>query len=190
MSKIYDALIRQVTDVKKRLELTPTFRWATITSAEPLLVTLDGDHQPLPQKPLSLLPTLGAGRRVLALLINRRVILVGAAGGLNFAETAPPPNTIVINGASYPTSGSVAVEIGSWTYWTSPIAATTIQIPFPCDLPEGWTFQVYTLETNGFTIAQTAGIDKPQRRISVRVMQAFSNSTSALRRVGWRLVKQ
>lgn len=70
----------------------PTWRWATVElqaewvgfeQVAPMLVRLDGDSAPLPVEPETLIPVgrLTAGTRVLCLLVDRRVFIVGAPHG-------------------------------------------------------------------------------------------------------------
>lgn len=52
-------------------------RWATVTSASPIRVRLDGDSSPLGITPEIVIPAVLAGDRVLLQIINRRICIVG-----------------------------------------------------------------------------------------------------------------
>lgn len=58
-----------------------TFRWATVTDDVPLTIRLDGDSQPLPIVPDSLIEGSppAAGKRVWVQLFGRRVIVIGVS---------------------------------------------------------------------------------------------------------------
>jgi hypothetical protein len=58
-----------------------TFRWATITDDSPLTIRLDGDSNPLPLVPDTLVnpTTLVVSDRVWVHLFGRRVIVIGKA---------------------------------------------------------------------------------------------------------------
>lgn len=188
MKGMYQALLKQIGDLKERLDGIPSFRWATVVTAKPLRVVLDGDIEALPEAPFSLVTVSAPGQRVLALLVNRRVVLLGVNGG----EMPPPPepNVLWIDGVKYPASGAVSVQVGSFPYWDGKVAATTLQIPFPCDLPQGWTFETFSLHSWSFTVVQTGEVDRSTRRIKSRAIQFYANSVNALSQVGWRLVRE
>ena len=58
-----------------------TFRWATVTDDVPLTIRLDGDSQPLPIVPDSLIEGSppAVGKRVWVQLFGRRVIIIGVS---------------------------------------------------------------------------------------------------------------
>lgn len=79
--------------------------WGTITQSKPLRVSLDGPGGPLPYTPISLTPGLSVGARVLCLLIDRQlVVLGGTMGGLPpgtiaaYAGTSVPPGWLWARG--------------------------------------------------------------------------------------------
>jgi hypothetical protein len=59
------------------------FRWATVTSADPLRIRLDGEPDPLGITPTNLVHGLVLGSRVWVQLIGRRVIILGGKGSGN-----------------------------------------------------------------------------------------------------------
>lgn len=66
---------------KQVMDAVPTFRWATVTSVNPLRIRFDGETDPLPITPDTLVnPPVGA--RVFVLHWMRRVTVLGRAGGV------------------------------------------------------------------------------------------------------------
>lgn len=67
---------------------TSSYRWATVVLAEPLRIRFDGETNPSPHTPTSLIDTenLSIGERVFVLLYERRSYVIGASGGLRFAD--------------------------------------------------------------------------------------------------------
>lgn len=66
---------------KQVVDAVPTFRWATVTGANPLRIRFDGETDPLPITPDALVnPPVGA--RVFVLHWMRRVTVLGRAGGI------------------------------------------------------------------------------------------------------------
>lgn len=64
---------------KQVVDAVPTFRWATVTGANPLRIRFDGETDPLPITPDALVnPPVGA--RVFVLHWMRRVTVLGRAG--------------------------------------------------------------------------------------------------------------
>lgn len=60
-----------------------SFKWATVTTVTPLRIRLDGDTDPLPVTPDSLVKpaNLAVGVRVWVQSYRKRVYVLGAAGG-------------------------------------------------------------------------------------------------------------
>jgi hypothetical protein len=112
-----------------------TYRWATVTDTAPLTIRLDGDQDPLPVTPDTLVDptTLKAGRRVWVQFFGRRLIVVGAA-----PDPAPPVYDtgwvdVTLNSANflaYATGNEPRVRrIGSIVYFqgaVKPANATTV----------------------------------------------------------------
>lgn len=84
MSAMLDNLLRPVlTQIAKlwaRVDLMPVVRWGTVTASSPLRVVLDGDGDPLPYPPVSAIPFLAVGERVVCIEQHRRIIIVQVAG--------------------------------------------------------------------------------------------------------------
>jgi hypothetical protein len=128
-----------------------SYRWATVTSTDPLLIRLDGDTVPLPVTPDSLLDItrLTAGDRVWVQLVGRRLVVLGKAGGL--ALPAPPPepgiwqdysaqiisdNTGTTTGTSisfarYMVLGNTCFVIGEGSVGTTAISNVAATLPPP-----------------------------------------------------------
>jgi len=53
------------------------FSWATVTQASPLRVRLDGETDPLPMTPSTLVPGLTVGDRVWCQLEGGQVVVIG-----------------------------------------------------------------------------------------------------------------
>ena len=54
----------------------PVFQWATVLAGSPLEIQFDGDSEPL-KGPPSTLVTLVTGDRVFAVVVERRVTILG-----------------------------------------------------------------------------------------------------------------
>ena len=96
------------------------YRWATVTDDTPLQIQLDGDSLPLPLVPETLIengpPPIGS--RVWVQLFGRRVIVLGASGGLT-----PPALT----------------ALGAWTTYTPTWVGVVLGSGA---LNEGWSTQL------------------------------------------------
>ena len=62
------------------IDTKPVFRWGIVTNEDPLLVQLDGDDRPIAGSPSTIIGGLAAGERVLCLIQNRRVTVLGRGG--------------------------------------------------------------------------------------------------------------
>jgi len=101
-------LVRVVTDLRTRVDALPSLRWATVTATAPTpSIVLDGETDPL-TRAVETLTHLAAGQRCLALLWNRRAIILGVPGGdpagiiqATLAEQAPP-GWLLCDGATLP----------------------------------------------------------------------------------------
>lgn len=60
-----------------------TFKWGTVTAADPLRVRIDGDAAALPVTPDSLVGSLTVGDRVRCEISDRRLIVHGRQGGMS-----------------------------------------------------------------------------------------------------------
>lgn len=181
-------LVSTLAAIKKRLEFIPSFTWGSVVSVEPLKVRLDGQDASLDASAaFGSLPTQGA--RALCVIAGNRLYAFPKSAPA--PQPLPPdPNTLWINGTAYPASGTLNVQVGSWAYRWPNAAGQTLQVPFPCDLPLGWTFQTFPLDTYGFTEVHTGNIRRDLKRLYVRVVQAGSHDVNALSKIGWRLVKE
>lgn len=102
----FDTLSRHI---GRAVEALPSFRWASVTQAQPLRVLVDGDVEALPVSPVCLVGGVGVGSRVLVLFHGRRVIVLGAAGGggvpvgviVPFAGVVVPYGWLACDGATY-----------------------------------------------------------------------------------------
>lgn len=102
-----DYLVRVVTDLRARVDSFPSLRWATVTAISPTLsIVLDGETDPLTR--VETLTSVAAGQRCLAMLWNRRAIIIGAPGGApagiiqaTIAEQAPP-GWLLCDGSTLP----------------------------------------------------------------------------------------
>lgn len=101
-------------------------------------------------------------------------------------ETTEP--FIIIDGRKYPLSGAIKPPKFSFSANYSDNYNGTISIPAPYRAPEGFTFQVFCLETTGFTHISTCVYNRDNGIISARIYQGGSNQVVALDLIGWRLV--
>lgn len=98
-------------------------------------------------------------------------------------------NQLLINGQHYQASGAWRVSLTKYDYSNHPAYSATIQLTWPFQPPAGWTFEVYTLASMGFTYCQTGHVDSGKRVINIRVTQLHVNMPSAIQKIGWRLVR-
>lgn len=101
-------------------------------------------------------------------------------------ETREP--FIIIDGKKYPLSGafkppSFSLSANYSNNWNG---SFTVQAPYKA--PEGFTFQLFTLRSTGFTHVSTNDYNPGTGVIYARVYQAGSNAAGNLSLVGWRLV--
>lgn len=59
----------------------PVFRWVTVASLSPLQIQLDYTTAPLAARPCSLIADLKVGDRVWAMLVNKKIVILGRSGG-------------------------------------------------------------------------------------------------------------
>lgn len=81
MSDATSYLVGQVAKLKAAVDAIASWRWATVTSVDPLRVTPDGDTSPLAEAPDTLVAGLGEGDRVRLVIVARRALILGRAGG-------------------------------------------------------------------------------------------------------------
>ena len=73
-------ITRRFKDLRALIDTKPVTRWGVITNTDPLLVQLDGDDRPIAGSPSTIIGGLAAGERVLCLVQNRRVTVLGRGG--------------------------------------------------------------------------------------------------------------
>jgi hypothetical protein len=99
----------------------PSHRWATVTATSPLRIRLDGDTDPLPYTPDSLVAGLAVADRVWVQLAagpnpdrrSRRVIIMGRAGGPSTATTDA-------------LNARLTALDGPWSTWTPTLTNLTV----------------------------------------------------------------
>ena len=75
-----EALVSRIEALAKKVADTPVFAWATVTSIDPLQITIGGDEKPLEITPAAIYCPADVGERVLVLQVYRRCIILGSAG--------------------------------------------------------------------------------------------------------------
>lgn len=104
MSSNYDLLIPSAPPPSDR------WTWATVTSASPFRIRLDGDAEALPSTPDTLFQGAAVGQRVWVQLTSHRVIVHAPAGGASavpvgtvqmFASAVPPDGWLICNGGTF-----------------------------------------------------------------------------------------
>lgn len=195
----FSGLLARIDQLGALIRSRPVFRWATVTNASPLQIKLDGDTNPLAGSPLTLIGDLVVGDRVRVEQQGTRLTVHGKAKKTDpvvelpeIPKPEPPPKVdttyLTINGTSYQADGAWTVSFDSWAYAQGGVWALTLIYNAPYTPPAGWTFQAYMLETTGYTLAHTA-YHTSLNKIGVRLIQFGSSSTTAAKKIGWRLVR-
>lgn len=175
-------IVDWVLPMREEFPLLPRLRWGIITAISPsLTVMMDGETAP--RVDVSTISSVSVGSRCLMATWNRRTVVLGVAGGVADGYR-------LIGGQLFKAEGSwnVAGGLPPWVITTSPYALTLQLVP-PFMPPEGWTFETFTLTSDGFTFCQTGSFDRATNRVNVRVTQVGNPSLTALATVGWRLIK-
>lgn len=96
---------------------------------------------------------------------------------------------IIIDGKKYPMSGAIK-NPGGWRLSAnySNNYNGTITVPEPYRAPEGFTFQLFCLESSGFTQISTCTYSRDRGMIDGRVYQGGNPDQSFIQTIGWRLV--
>lgn len=100
-----DYLVDVLAGMRQRLDLLPVFRWATVTSLDPLRIQLDGDATPLSADPINFAGDLKPGARVWTVSVNRRLYLIGTARDAHTGDggsTAPVGTVVAYAGVTAP----------------------------------------------------------------------------------------
>lgn len=95
-----EALVQRVAGIAAKVAAKPDTRWGVVTGINPLRVRLDADDAPLLGSPSAVVTGLSTGDRVLCLVQNRRVTVIGRGQG---AE-----NKVLWTGAMYMNANQVA----------------------------------------------------------------------------------
>lgn len=106
MSDATSYLVSQVAKVKAAVDAMASWRWATVTSVDPLRVTPDGDTSPLAEAPDTLVAGLGEGDRVRLVVVARRALILGRAGG---APSTAQHGTFTVNVVAASGTGTAAI---------------------------------------------------------------------------------
>lgn len=106
MSDAMSYLVSQVAKMKAAVDAMASWRWATVTSVDPLRVTPDGDTSPLAEAPDTLVAGLGEGDRVRLVIVARRALILGRAGG---APSTAQHGTFTVNVVAASGTGTAAI---------------------------------------------------------------------------------
>lgn len=79
LDPLVQRLTREVADVRRALDARPTLRSGTVTQINPIRIHLDGDPNPMPATPRTLV-AVGPGDRVTAAHHRRSVTILGIVG--------------------------------------------------------------------------------------------------------------
>ena len=114
------------------------------------------------------------------------VLIVG--NPLAHVDTSIIEPFIIIDGRKYPLSGAIK-NPGGWKL-TANYSANwngTIKVREPYRAPEGFTFQLFCLESSGFTQISTCVYNRETGFIEGRVYQGGNSDQSFIQTIGWRL---
>ena len=164
----------------------PATFWATVVGTSPLRIQRDSELT-LPVTPKTL-EAVQVGDRVLCLWERRQVIVLGRMGGPSQEVAYPAPNTVRIDGADYLLSGSVTCPAHTWS-GTMPVFFATVNVPVPYAPPAEHTFAWSVQDGSGLSFASNGSRYIVGSTQPVRLLQLNSNSTTAIQRLQWQLVK-
>ena len=114
MSDATSYLVSKVAKVKATVDAMASWRWATVTSMDPLRVMPDGDTSPLAEAPDTLASDFGVGDRVRLVTVARRALILGRASG---------PRRVI---GRITAPASQAIGTGTWSRYGFTSAAATI----------------------------------------------------------------
>lgn len=130
MSDATSYLVSQVAKLKAAVDAIASWRWATVTSVDPLRVTPDGDTSPLVEAPDTLVSGLVVGDRVRLAIVARRALILGRARGgaprlwvtmkSSWSYSAPTSQTAI------PINGAVSVDISASLGWANESNGMTV----------------------------------------------------------------
>ena len=111
-------------------------RWAVVTSAAPLRVRFDGDTAEQPGTPVSMVPGLGAGVRVLCMILGRQTIVMGSPTGGTppgtlwaFAGAVAPPGWLLAQGQLVARAGYPSLFAAIGTAYGAGDGVSTFRVP-------------------------------------------------------------
>lgn len=106
----------------------------------------------------------------------------------NTVAARTDPATVIIGGTTYARSGSWASETvpaGGHAVASGSTYGWSVTKTAPFSAPAGWTFEVYQVNSNGYSTVGTASVTGAT--IVVRVISVVSAGPTIT--LGWRLVK-
>lgn len=190
-----DYLVSTIARLSARVDLTPSFQWATVTATNPLQIRLDGMSEPLAGA-VDALVMPPVGRRVMVMVWNRRAIIMGALRGPEMPDLPPMPDEVPagyarIGGRLYATSGTIQIDRHPWALKIAPCYGTTLYLRPPYTPPEGWFFTVSIAKSTGFSFADVSDtqLTKPNGLIPVRLLQFGSAAEDSISQIAWHLTK-
>lgn len=74
-------ILDRIHTLSDRLSRKPDARWAVVTDVAPLRIRYDTDTNPLDGTPSTLITGLTVGDRVMVLVVNNQVTVIGRGGG-------------------------------------------------------------------------------------------------------------
>ena len=78
---VLDSFVELVHSLAERIAKKPDVRWAVVTGTVPLAIRFDTETAPISGTPSTLVAGLTIGDRVLVIIQNRRVTILGRGGG-------------------------------------------------------------------------------------------------------------
>ncbi len=170
LDRVINRLTRDVESLRKGLDTRPTLRLGTVTAVAPLRIHLDGDSNPLPATPGTLVP-VGPGDRVTVAHQKRTVTILGvvstsgrpwrlAAGVATVTGDGNPATSVSVpfpaGRFTRPPVVVVAAEVNTHFPYVGTTSATSTRVGLRQRLDNGWQGESYPVHWHAIQMSPTS----------------------------------